>query len=48
MRKKRKVKVIKKRVKKSALPILPLSEAIKRLGDDEVWKKVSKGFRWED
>jgi len=28
------------------LPVLPLSEAIKRLGDDEIYRKASKGFRF--
>lgn len=38
----------KMKFKKPALPTLPLDEAITRLGDDEVWKKVSKGFRWKE
>lgn len=31
-----------------SLPILPLDQAIKRLGDDEVYRKASKGFRFSD
>ena len=30
------------------LKILPLDEAAKRLNDDEVWVKASKGFRFDE
>lgn len=33
---------------KPDLPILPLNEAIKRLGDDAVYAKVDKAMSWKD
>jgi len=47
---KRKVKKFKpyKNPHGEPLQILSLDEAAKRLNDDEVYRKASKGFRWKD
>jgi hypothetical protein len=42
MKAKEKTKKRKKR-NKPTLPIVSLEDAIKRLGDDEAWRKASKG-----
>ncbi len=38
----------KKRTKYPKLEVLSLDKAAKRLNDDEVYRKVSKGIRWDN